>query len=217
MSAESALDAAASPGRTHWLWSRRWRYIAGVVVALLAVGAFLLWGPIGIGNGPLSMGAWDTTSWPDPGMSPIGTIIPVNNSGGAPAVIDAVQLVGNTRYPTPRLIAPLELLTSGKCGGPWPARSAGHGFVLAGCGGTDAGPVIGHAFGPTHQPAFGYPAAAELAAPKADSCWVLTAVVVHYHVGIRHYVVTDPDGLVVCAGSTGINAATKAAIAAEPG
>jgi hypothetical protein len=216
VSAESAADAADRSGRTRWPRSRRWPYIAGLVVALPAVGAFLLWGPIGIGNGPLSMGAWDTSSWADTGLSPIGTIIPVNNSGHAPAVIDAVQLVGNTRYPAPRLIAPLELLTSGKCGGAWPARSAGHGFVLAGCGGTDHGPVIGHAFGPTPAVGFGYPAAAELAAPKAG-CWVLTAVVVHYHVGIRHYVVTDPDGLVVCTGSAAINAATNAAIAAEPG
>lgn len=217
MSAESAVDAPGSSGRFRWPWSRRWRYLAGVVVALLAVGAFLLWGPIGIGNGPLSMGAWDTNSWADPGLSPIGTIIPVNNSGGAPGVIDAVQLVGNTRYPTPRLIAPLELLTSGKCGGAWPARSAGHGFVLAGCGGTYDGPVIGHAFGPTPAAGFGYPAAAELAAPKVGGCWVLTAVVVHYHVGIRHYVVTDPDGLVVCTASAAIKAATSAAITAEPG
>lgn len=153
-------------------------------------------------------GAWDTNGSADPGLRPIGTIIPVNNSGGAPAVIDAVQLVGNTRYPGPRLIA-LELLTSGKCGGAWPARSAGHGFVLAGCGGTDDGPVIGHTFGPTPAVGFGYPAAAELAPPKAGSCWVLTAVVVHYHVGIRHYVATDPDGLVVCADIAGLKAATN--------
>jgi hypothetical protein len=217
VSAESAVDAADSSGRSRWPWSRRWRYIAGAIVVLLAVGAFLLWGPIGIGDGPLSMGAWDTTSWVDPGLSPIATVIPVNNNGGAPAVIDAVQLVGNTPYPTPRLIAPLELLTSGKCGGPWPARSAGRGFVLVGCGGTDSGPVIGHAFGATPAKSFGYPAAAELAAPKAGECWVLTAVVVHYHVGIRHYIVTDPDGLVVCTRGAAINAATNAAIAAEPG
>jgi hypothetical protein len=216
VSAERAVDAAGGLRPTRWPWSRRWRYIAGVVVALLAIGAFLLWGPIGIGNGPLSMGVWATQSWPDPGLSPIGTIIPVNNSGGSPAVIDAVQLVGNTRYPAPRLIA-LELLTSGKCGGAWPARSAGHGFVLAGCGGTDGGPVIGHAFGPTPAISFGYPAAAELAAPQAGGCWVLTAVVVHYHVGIRSYVATDPDGLVVCADNAAINAATNAALAAGPG
>jgi hypothetical protein len=172
--------------------------------------------PEDFANGPLSMGASDTDSWPDTGLSPIGTVIPVLNSGGAPAVIDAVHLVGNTPYPTPRLIA-LELLTSGKCGGAWPARPAGRGFVLVGCGGTDDGQVIGHAFGPTRPVSFGYPAAAELAAPKAGGCWVLTAVVVHYHVGIRHYVATEPEGLVVCASSAGINAATNAAIAAAPG
>jgi hypothetical protein len=70
-------------------------------------------------------------------------------------------------------------------------------------------------FRPDPAVGFGYPAAAELAAPEAG-CWVLTAVVVHYHVGIRHYVVTDPDGLVVCIGTAAINAATNAAIAAGP-
>ena len=217
MNAEPAVDAAGASRCTRWPWSRRRRYIAGVAVCLLVIGALLLWGPIGIGNGPLSMGAWDTTSWADPGLGPVGTIIPVNNSGGAPAVIDAVQLVGNTRYPTPHLVAPLEVLTSGRCGGAWPARSAGQEFVLVGCGGTDDWPVIGHAFGPTPAIGFGYPAAAELAAPRAGGCWVLTAVVVHYHVGIRHYVATDPDGLVVCADNAAINAATNAAIAAAPG
>ena len=107
-------------------------------------------------------------------------------------------------------------MTSGKCGGAWPASSAG-GFVLAGCGGTDDGPVIGHVFGPTASIGSGYPAAAELAHQMAGGCWVLTAVVVDYHGGMRHSVGTDPDGLVVCACDAAINAAANAAIAAEPG
>ncbi|HEY2640867.1 MAG TPA: hypothetical protein VGI66_13420, partial [Streptosporangiaceae bacterium] len=192
MSAQQIDDTAGDSPPRRWSWSRwRW-YFTGAFVTLLAVGAFLLWGPIGIGNGPLSMGLWGGQSNDDQGMGPVGTIIPIFNRGDSSAVIDAVQLVNATNYPAPHLIA-LELLTSGKCGGAWPARATGHGFVIVGCGGTDAGPVVGHAFAPTHGIVFGYPATAFLGAPKPGGCWVLTGVIVHYHVGIRHYVGTYPD------------------------
>ena len=37
-------------------WSRRaWRVAELVTAVILLDGAFLLWGPIGIGNGPLSV------------------------------------------------------------------------------------------------------------------------------------------------------------------
>jgi len=45
---------------------------------------------------------------------------------------------------------------------------------------------------------FGWPAAAEVAAPRPGGCWVMTKVVVHYHVGIRHYAATDSYPLAVC-------------------
>lgn len=39
----------------------------------------------------------------------------------------------------------------------------------------------------------------------------MTKIVVHYHVGIRHYSATDPYQLVVCANSDQVNAAMNAA------
>jgi hypothetical protein len=83
-----------------------------VVGAMLAVGAFLLWGPIGLGNGPLNAGAGGITGGTDPGGGPLGFIIPIRNSGRAPTVIDGVELIGGTRYADPHLLA-LDVLTSG--------------------------------------------------------------------------------------------------------
>ncbi len=68
---------------------------------LTAIGAFLLWGPIGIGNGPLSVQMDDGEGWTDSGQAPVGFILPMYNSGTSPAVIDAVDLVGGTLSRTP--------------------------------------------------------------------------------------------------------------------
>lgn len=192
--------------------SGRWRWVIVAAVGLLAAGAFLIWGPIGLGNGPLTAAEDSTVGGSDPGGGPVGFVIPFRNPQGAPAVVDRLDLIGGTRYAAPRLLR-LEVLTSGRCGGPWPARQAGQGFVLAGCGGTDAGPLIGHAVGPVHA-FFGFPAAAEAAAPAPGTCWVMTRIVVHYHVGIRHYSASDPYQLAVCANADQVKAAMNDAEAA---
>jgi hypothetical protein len=181
-----------------------------VAVGLPAIGAFLLWGPIGLGNGPLNAGVGATQGWTDTGRRPVGFIIPIQNSGDTPAVIDGLDLIGGTRFPGPRLLR-LEVLTSSLCGGAWPARPTGRGFALAGCGGTDAGSLTGHAFGHTRPDRFGFAGAAEVTAPRPGTCWVMTEIVVHYHVGIRHYSATDPYQLAVCADSGPVNSAMHAA------
>ena len=170
-------------------YGRKRRVAILAAAGLLATGAFLLWGPIGLGNGPLSAAYGITAGTVHPG-GPAGFVIPIHNSGGSPAVVDGLDLIGGTSYPGPHVLG-LEVLTPGTCAGPWPARQAVRGFVLVGCGGTDAGPLVGHAVGPTHPVSFGFPAAAEIAAPTPGTCWVMTKVVVHYHVGIRHYSATD--------------------------
>ncbi len=40
----------------------------------------------------------------------------------------------------------------------------------------------------------------EMAGPPATECVVVTAIVVHYHVGIRHYTATVPQGEVWACG-----------------
>jgi hypothetical protein len=191
-------------------WLRRKRRVVILAAAgLLATGAFLLWGPVGLGNGPLSAAAAGVEGQVHAG-SPVGFVILIHNSGGSPAVVDGLDLIGGTTYPGPHVLG-LEVLTAGACLGPWPVRQEGRGFVLVGCGGADAGPLAGHAVGPTHPVSLGFPAAAEIAAPRPGTCWVMTKVVVHYHVGIRHYSATGASGLAVCADSAQLNAAMKAA------
>ena len=195
-------------------WQRRWPFIKTVVGAVVAVGAFLLWGPIGLGNGALNAGIDAAQGWRDSGRGPVGFVIPIRNSGQARAVIDRVEIIGGTRYADPHVLA-LEVLTSGRCGGAWPTRQTAHGFVLSGCGGAYSGPVIGHAVGPTNTNFYGFPTAAEVAAPHPGTCWVMTKIVVHYHVGLRHYSASDPYQLAVCADAAQVNSAMAAAEAAS--
>jgi hypothetical protein len=180
---------------------------------MLVFGAFLLWGPIGLGNGPLNAEVGGITGGSGFGTGRVGFIIPIRNSGRAEAVIDGVELIGGTRYAGPHLLA-LQVLTSGRCGGTWPARPGARGFVLAGCGGQNKGPLIGQTIGPTRR-FFEFPAAAEVAAPHPGTCWVMTKIVVHYHVGIRHYSATDRYELAFCSDHRLVDSAMTAAGAAD--
>ena len=189
------------------------RRVLGVMIGTLAVGAFLLWGPIGLGNGPLNAGIGPTTGGADLSGGPLGFIIPIQYSGHASGVIDGIDLIGGTRYASPHVLAP-EVLTSGQCGGGAPTRPSGRGFVIPGCGGAYSGPLIGHEFGPASPHFFGFTAAARVAAPRPGTCWVMTKVVVHYHVGIRHYSASDPYRLAVCASIAQVRSAMDAAEAA---
>ena len=77
-------------------FSRRKRIIIPVVIALLTIGAFLQWGPVGLGNGPLLMGdggdGGSTMSQPRP--VPFADLILYSGSGGA--TIDGISLVNRT-------------------------------------------------------------------------------------------------------------------------
>ncbi len=191
------------------------RLIAWVAAVILVVGAFLRWGPIGLGGGPLAlnMGGGTQTNI-EQRQDPVGFTIPLYNSSHSPAVIDELRLVGGTKYAGPQVLR-LAVLSTSLCGGAWPAHSSGDGFRM-GCSGPYVGPLIGRAIGFTftrHVPA-GFPGAAEVAGPPPGGCWVMTEVVIHYHVGIRHYTATDPYELAVCSRGTPtaqLNAAENAA------
>lgn len=203
MSPDLAAAAVVPPRRTR----RRRRAVLAAAAIVLAAAVFALWGPVGLGNGPLNAGEGAIEGGSDPHGTPVGFIIPVTNSGRAPAVIDGVDLIGRTQYDAPRLLA-LGVLTTARCGGTWPARRTRNGFVLAGCGGPRTGPLIGR---PISHDTTEFPAAVEVAAPQPGSCWVMTAIVVHYHVGIRHYSATDPYRLAECASDAQVDAAMTAA------
>jgi hypothetical protein len=190
-------------------FTRQRRIIIPVVVAVLAVGAFLKWGPIGLGNGPLLVGGGGgngTVSEPNP--APIADMIPIAYSGSGPITIDGITLVNRTNYPSPHLVAvELALADLTRCmfG---TAHAAAHGFVVSLCGKSKyVGPLIGQAVGQATNASLDYAAGLEMGAPKLGGCWVMSDVVVHYHVGFRHYSAAEPDGMVVCAGK---NAAAQA-------
>jgi hypothetical protein len=213
MSVPQPADMSDLAFRTRW---RRFRHIMVLVVTVLPIiGAFLLWGPIGLGNGPLGV-RWDgTVGWLDPGEKPAALVLPLFNSGGSPAVVDSVELVGGTRYATPRL-AHIEVVSETSCAGAWPAQPDGHGFALGGChDARDQGPLLGRSIGPYTAPGSrGVQAVAVAPAPRPGTCWVITKIVIHYHVGIRQYAATDVYTIAVC-GQGANSQATPAIDAAE--
>jgi hypothetical protein len=197
MTSDVTNAPGGDPPRTRW---QRWRrVILPAAAALLAFGAFLMWGPIGLGNGPLAVQMGSSNGWTDAGQMPAAFILPIYNSGGRPAVIDSVDLVGSTRYPIPRLLH-LEVVSVTDCAGAWPARTDGHGFTLVDCADArDQGPLIGRTIRPNTPPdSRGFLAAAITTAPPPGACWVIGKIILRYHVGIRHYVVADPYELAVC-------------------
>lgn len=181
----------------HW---PRWRRVIGAAAAVLLVGgAFLLFGPIGLGNGPLNV-RWDgTVGWTDTADVPTALMLPLFNAGGSAAVVDSVDLVGGTRYATPRLLH-IEAVSETECAGAWPARPVGRGFALVSCPDTrDRGSLLGRSIGPHTAPdSRGFQAAAIATAPRPGTCWVITKIVIQYHVGIRHYAATDVFTIAVC-------------------
>jgi hypothetical protein len=190
-------DAAVAPqGRSPRTRSRR--VILPGAVVLLVIGAFLLWGPIGLGNGPLSTRDDGAEGWTDSSPGPVAITFLLRNSGHDQPVIDAVELVGGTSYASPRELG-LDAETPPRCADVGPARTDGHGFVLADCGNQARGPLIGRSIGALSQ---GFLGAAEVAAPRPGSCWAMTKIVIRYHVGIRHYAATDPYALAVCGKGT---------------
>jgi hypothetical protein len=196
---------------------RALRIVAIAAAVLAAAGGFLLWGPIGVGNGPLSMATGGASGAADPGAGPYAILLPVHNSGHDQAVIDSVQLVGGTQYPAPHLLS-LKLLGSGACGAAFSAQvSTAGGYAVRDCGTREDSPLVGGAIGFTSATSFGYAAAARVSAPAHGTCVVMTKIVVRYHVGIRHYTATDPNGLALCwhhAPSSAVQTAVGAALAA---
>ena len=153
-------------------------------------------------------------TWAQPRPVRVGDIVPIWYAGSGPVTIDGITLVNRTSYPTPRLVAAeLLLLDPERCATLAPAQAAAHGFDLPGCGGKYLGPLVGQTVGQPKNAALSYSAGLEMSPPKPGGCWVLSYVVVHYHIGIRHYSAAEPNGTVVCAGkdaTANVNAAEQA-------
>ncbi len=179
-------------------WNRHRRVLIPVIAVLLVVGAFLEWGPIGLGNGPLLMGTNGAMSGTISSRIPVALVNPVYNAGNSALVIDGVQLLGNGSYPTPHVLA-TEALSFTYCADLYPVRTTAEGFVLGdGCGGRPLGRLYGRPIG--NENSTNVFAAFEIRPPRPGACWLMTRIVVHYHVGYKHYVATDPYVVAACAG-----------------
>jgi hypothetical protein len=186
---------------------RRTRWLAAVGAIAAVMAAFLAWGPIGLGNGPLwlpaSSGGY---GWTEPRTEPVTYVLPIGNHGHSAAVIDSVAVTGSPRFALPALQAALiGHMARYACTalGPFSGRES----VLPGCvrphqhGAAGAVVAAGTylAVGRERQPAL----VLVLAGPRPRQCWEITAVVVRYHAGIRHWVATFPQGSVITCGVGG--------------
>jgi hypothetical protein len=170
------------------------RWLALAVIASLAAAAFVAWGPIGLGSGPLAVSA--------PGGGQIlglrnqawGIMVPIE-AGGSRAVIDRVTVAGGDGYGGPRVLSILEVAgRPGQCGGTFPWN--GPESILNTCAIGGLHRLIGLRL-PGDNP--GVVMVIKVGPPvSGSSCWTLTAVAVHYHVGIRHYTVTSAADFAAC-------------------
>src|SRR5262249_21977648 len=184
---------------------RSLRLLAGGVV-VLAVAAFLVWGPPGLGsgsprgNGPLFIGSYGADGVAGPAWQRQGIIIPIHSSSHSTVVIDKIRLIGGAGYPAPRSFA-LRVFTYTQCGGAMPLRRTPHGYALPGCLAHDVRPRIGRG---VHWSGGGTAeeteAVVEVSPPKRHSCWVLMGLVVRYHIADQRYRATYPDTVVGCRG-----------------
>jgi len=183
------------------------RLLAGIVVVLLVIGAFLTRGPIGLGNGPLFFESFSISGWPDPSGLPVGLVAPIVNRGKSAAVINGVTLVGGGHgYPAPRLITVYAAQDTG-CAAVGAAADPDSPVGARACA-TGRLPLPGLAVPPSRKvtdtitgdlvAVSSLGLVAEAAAPAPGHCWTLTSMAIHYRVGIRHYTATAQEAAAVC-------------------
>jgi hypothetical protein len=194
-------DPAEAPrsGRLSTRYQRS-RSIVVAAAAFFLVGAFLLLGPIGLGNGPLGVPAgFGDVGQVEATRQPIAYVATLVNAGGSTAVIDRVTVISAQGYSPARVLSVrVASFSTYGCIDDGPATN------LATCVRPPFVPAAGFAVGPHANTVVGRrngPALViEMARPSATECVVLTAIVVRYHVGIRHYTATVPQGHVWACG-----------------
>jgi hypothetical protein len=196
-----------SPPRALRNWARL--LITLLTLTLAAVGAFNAWGPIGVGPGPIGdavMGVSVTSgvhrTQPAMFMTPV-------DAGRSGAVIDRVEVLSDGLYPAPRVIS-IEGDRQQNCGGAWPLKGKQNFYRVCAAGGLV--PLLGRALPARSRVSVrglgrvtysGIGAAIKAAPPGHAGCWMVTSVVIHYHVGIRHYTATHTMSLTACSRKVG--------------
>ena len=176
---------------------RHARWLAAAAVAAAAASAFLVWGPVGLGNGPLLLptARAGVYSWSDLRSEPVAYILSIENHGHGAAIIDGVVVTGSPLF-APTVLQQALFGRNAHCGmslGPFSGQG------LTGC----VQPLLHRAAGAV-IPAGVYPALVlELAGPRPGQCWDLTSVVIRYHIGSKHYVGTYPEVNTISCGAGG--------------
>jgi hypothetical protein len=184
-------------------WKRTRRFIVPVIAVLAAAAAFAIWGPIGIGPGPIGNTAGSSTGGLVSRTQPAIFVEPID-AGNSGAVIDSIAVVSDGSFPAPHVIS---IRGDGDqiCGGAWPLTGTQNFYTSCTAGALvpltgKPVPASSRLQNPgTAAPDYpGIGAAIETAPPGRAGCWTVTAVVIHYHVGIRHYTATRVDDMTMC-------------------
>lgn len=175
----------------------RWRRVAAAAaIAIVVLAALAFWGPVGLGNGPLSVPI-ASGGYGAPGAlgRPSVYVVPLTNSAAGTAVIDSVDVMFAPGYPTGHVLSvSVGRYVDVQCTDLGPATS------LAGCVESALSPASGFAVPATRdatENTLGL--VIEVAGPAESHCTVIAKIVLHYHLGIRHYAGSYPQGVVsVC-------------------
>jgi len=202
VSVQLAGGMADTSRRARWKLARR--VVIPVAAALAAVSAFLAWGPVGVGPGPIGNGVSgvvfaDPVSRTQPAMF----LAPID-AGRSGAVIDSMVVLSDGSYPAPHVIS-IKGDREQACGGTWPLTGRQNFYRVCAVGGLV--PLLGRAvpaksrvdvpgLGPVTYT--GISAAIKVAPPGPAGCWMGTSIVIHYHVGIRHYAATHDISVTAC-------------------
>ena len=180
-------------------------FLAVAVVLLV----FLAFGPVGLGNGPLQPISTDG-GWPARATPSSAAIHVLLIDTGPPAVMQGVSLLGANGYPKPRLLRVMVQPSDGCESTIGPLQSAG-------CGGQPT-PAIGATVPGGSNARHYQPRDKDLVlvvgVPRSD-CDVVTAIVLRYRVGWRHFAATAPESFVSCGATTSATYAAQAARVAQ--
>jgi len=135
------------------------------------------------------------------------------DAGRSGAVIDSIVVLSDGSYPAPHVISIKGDREQACSGGPWPLK--GRQNFNRDCVAGGLVPLLGRAvpaksrvhvpgLGPVTYPGIG--AAIKAAPPGPAGCWMVTSIVIHYHVGIRHYTATHDIRLTGCSSKSQLEA-----------
>jgi hypothetical protein len=202
------LVGGTADNRPRARWKHVRRAIIPVSAALAAVGAFLAWGPVGVGPGPIGnrvsgMGSAGVVSQTQPAVF----LVPID-AGRSGAVIDGIDVLSDGSYPAPQVISIKGDRQQACDGGPWPVTGRQNFYRACAAGGLV--PLLGRAvprsrvdvpgLGPATYPGIG--AAIKAAHPGPAGCWMVTSIVIHYYVGIRHNTATYGISVTACSSTS---------------